>query len=352
VLAYNGTGGEGAFTALLPFKVSFGLVSGSVFIDSNGNGSLDPGETPVVGRTVFLDIHNDGLYHADDPQTVTAGDGSYAMLIPTGNYRLLVQTFPGDVITGGAVTHNVVAGQTIGPDNIGLSEGSTIMPVPATSAPFGPGTNSNVQFAMVKGLYNLVLGRAADPQGLTYWVSRVSGGLPIVAVAQALYQSPEYDTRVVNTFYLEFLGRPADKGGLLANIAAMQAGTTEIQVVASLLGSPEYSALHSSNSAYVQSLYQNILGRSASAADLSNWAAAMAGGTTRAAVANAILYSTESLARAVSSLYVSFLAAPPSQGTISIWVSQIQTNGLTLQGVAEQIFGTNEYYVRASLAVG
>ena len=164
VLAFNASGSESGFTGLLPFSISFGMISGTVFLDSNANGILDTGEQPLSGRTVFLDIHGTGILQPDDPQTVTGANGSFAMTIPSGTYKLLSITYPGDsVTTGSSIT--LQPGRGLPSENIGLLEGSNLTPVVPSAAPFGPGTNNNVQFAIVKGMYNLILGRAADPAG-------------------------------------------------------------------------------------------------------------------------------------------------------------------------------------------
>ena len=64
-------------------------ISGTFFNDLNDNGKRDTGEPGLAGVTVFLDLHNDGILHPDDPTAVTDGNGNYAFVVPaTGVYHV------------------------------------------------------------------------------------------------------------------------------------------------------------------------------------------------------------------------------------------------------------------------
>jgi hypothetical protein len=76
--------------------VNFGLdvdgsVSGIVYEDDNGNGSLDPGEVNVVeGVEVFIDLDQDGEGDAGEPSTITGPSGEYEFTgYPAGNYDIV-----------------------------------------------------------------------------------------------------------------------------------------------------------------------------------------------------------------------------------------------------------------------
>lgn len=57
--------------------VEFGI-EGTVFTDFNGNGSLDPGEAGVAGRTVFIDNDGTGVPDDKNPSTTTDSSGHYS----------------------------------------------------------------------------------------------------------------------------------------------------------------------------------------------------------------------------------------------------------------------------------
>ena len=51
-------------------------LSGVAFSDTNGNGSLDPGEPGIAGVTIQLDNNTDGIV---DSTTLTDGSGNYVL---------------------------------------------------------------------------------------------------------------------------------------------------------------------------------------------------------------------------------------------------------------------------------
>ena len=55
-----------------------GAVQGSVFVDRNGNGWQDSEESGIAGKTVFLDLNDDGLRQFNEPQQFTDERGQYA----------------------------------------------------------------------------------------------------------------------------------------------------------------------------------------------------------------------------------------------------------------------------------
>ncbi|HQU42722.1 MAG TPA: SdrD B-like domain-containing protein, partial [Pirellulales bacterium] len=52
-------------------------ITGTAFIDDNGNGTLDSGEPGISGRTVFLNIDGSGAPDATNTSTTTDASGNY-----------------------------------------------------------------------------------------------------------------------------------------------------------------------------------------------------------------------------------------------------------------------------------
>ena len=100
------------------------------------------------------------------------------------------------------------------------------------------GSANAVFVAMV---YRQLLGREVDAAGLPGWVNWLSRGASRAQVVQAIEQSAEYRTKVVDNLYLQFLHRTADSAGEAGFVAALGAGMTIEQVKAIFLGSPELS---------------------------------------------------------------------------------------------------------------
>lgn len=118
----------------------------------------------------------------------------------------------------------------------------------ATSAEFSSryGPLNNTQF--VTQVYQNVLGRAPDPQGLAYWVGQLnSGAMNRGAVMIGFSESPEYRALIGNEVYVTMiysgmLKRSPDSGGFTYWVNQMDAGNPGLNLINGFLGSPEYRA--------------------------------------------------------------------------------------------------------------
>jgi hypothetical protein len=105
-------------------------------------------------------------------------------------------------------------------------------------------TTHSSSSSFVQGLYNDVLGRAADSAGFTAWLQALQGGANRSLVAAAFVNSAEAVANVVNRDYVQFLLRPADAAGRNAWVAAEQSGALTLeQVGEAVLVSDEFFAL-------------------------------------------------------------------------------------------------------------
>ncbi|WP_342361882.1 CARDB domain-containing protein [Terrarubrum flagellatum] len=87
-----------------------GVISGSVFDDLDGDGSLSFGEQGASGWTVFIDADGDGVLDGGEISTVTASDGSYSFSdVAPGAYDVAVVTPSGWIATGAGDSQSVVA---------------------------------------------------------------------------------------------------------------------------------------------------------------------------------------------------------------------------------------------------
>jgi hypothetical protein len=95
----------------------------------------------------------------------------------------------------------------------------------------------------LEGVYHDVLGRGVDPGGLRAWTQSLQAGATRNAVALAIVDSSEADTRLVTGAYHELLERNPDPPGLSNSVAALGRGLSPSQLLAILAGSEEYIAL-------------------------------------------------------------------------------------------------------------
>jgi cyclophilin family peptidyl-prolyl cis-trans isomerase len=64
-------------------------VYGTVFSDTNGNGTQDSGEPGVAGRTVFVNVDGSGQPDSNNPSATTDANGNYVIgAVPAGSYQV------------------------------------------------------------------------------------------------------------------------------------------------------------------------------------------------------------------------------------------------------------------------
>jgi autotransporter-associated beta strand protein len=101
---------------------------------------------------------------------------------------------------------------------------------------FGHGNVDNYLQAM----YQDVLGRPVDREGLAFWGGQLDQGAVHDTVASGIVNSQEMATITVRNMYSQYLGRTADPVGLNAFVGQLMRGQSEEQVLASIVGSDEY----------------------------------------------------------------------------------------------------------------
>jgi hypothetical protein len=193
-------------------------------------------------------------------------------------------------------------------------------------------------------VYRQLLGREVDAAGLPGWVNALSGGASRAQVVQGIEQSTEYRTKLVDSFYLQFLHRTADAPGEAGFVAALGAGMTIEQVKAIILGSPEYLAkAGSTDTAFLQAVYHDVLGRATDSGGAASWEAAMAGGMTPTQVALLIATSTEARQDLIEANYQQYLQRPADPGGLAGWLGAL-SQGLRDEALLAGVIGSQEYF--------
>ena len=205
--------------------------------------------------------------------------------------------------------------------------------------------------AYVQTVFRNLLGRTVDPGGLAYWTGVLDSGVPRSTVSWALVNSTEYRANVISGMYRTFLNRNTDTAGLNYWVGQVANGMTFEQFQSLLLGSDEYFGLAAkgkgNNTDFVKSMYKDLLGRAVDTNGLNYFVSLLAGGTQRAQVVGAIVYSTEHLNITVDGYYVKFLNRHVDPSGEAYWVSQLQA-GARDESIASLIIGSNEYFAVAT----
>jgi hypothetical protein len=171
------------------------------------------------------------------------------------------------------------------------------------------GTQTNQQF--VNTLYQNLLGRTGPDE--SFWTNLLSDGTSKADVASGVANSDEAKSDLAsdtsnlfdynplgesaNAMYETGLGRDVDLGAL-HTINSYGTTYTAQQLSQTMTIAPEFTALHAgqSNADYVNSLYQNGLGRAADTAGSNFWTGLLSSGqATRADVLLGISQTTEAI---------------------------------------------------------
>ena len=292
---------------------------GTVFFDYRPAVAPDVRKTAWAGVQVHLRRFENGVpytYLLDMKATTTAAFA--APSLPLGG----AWDVPGTGIRVGVSGLDSTARLTVSPATVGAD------PVAA----------------YVSQVYLDLFGRGVDPVGLAGWTQALYGGTPRIEVANAITYSDEYRLGLIAGSYQTYLGRGPDPAGHQSWLGAMRTGVTIQQMEAGFLASDEYYAQAGGTDAgWVSRLYQHVLGRPASPAEVQSWVAGLAGGVSRQTASMGFLLSTEHLGDVVNGYYLSLLGRGIDPTGRSQWVTAVQ-QGTRVEAIIGGIIASDEYY--------
>src|SRR5262249_44215395 len=142
------------------------------------------------------------------------------------------------------------------------------------------------------------------------------------------------------------LGRAVDPTGRTTWVSFLNQGNTAEQLEAYIIGSDEYfQRTGGDNSHFLQAVFRGVLGRSFHDVGARAWRQAPASGSSRSAVAAAILGGVESDRLEVDSLYRAFLHRRAESGGLDIFSRALQ-QGVSNEQILGIIVGSDEYFSR------
>lgn len=230
-------------------------------------------------------------------------------------------------------------------------------------AVFGPQTTAVITIddaqasdnaAFVNSLYLNILGRQGDAGGINFYTAQLNNAMnPVLpTVMNYFVTAPEYQGILVNAagtgFFERYLGRTASTQEASFWVSQLRNGETDEQVIAGFVGSQEYfqnpSKGNSDNATFVQSAFQDILGRAADTGGLNFYLGQLNNGSaTRQQVAAALLSSTEYRSDLIQADFQKYLNRPAATNDLNFWLGQIQA-GATDEQLITRIGGSLEGY--------
>src|SRR5262249_54031083 len=117
-------------------------------------------------------------------------------------------------------------------------------------------------------VYQDLLHRRVDPQGLASWETQLTQGVSRAQVAQAIMMSPEGLESQVTDLYSRILHRLPDASGLNTYTTLLAQGGNLTEVEAALIGSQEYFVVRGGGTikGFLQAVYSDTLNRAPDAA--------------------------------------------------------------------------------------
>ena len=216
-----------------------------------------------------------------------------------------------------------------------------------------PGPGERPADDQIIRLYRAVFGRAPDAQGFEFWTRQYASGASLESIAADFTGSPEWNDRYgdglsnvafIDAIYQNVLGRPGDAGGVRFWLDAIDSGRlSRVQVLLSVSDSPENIAATGtstpirSDEAQILRLYQAAFGRSPEVGGYSFWVYAYRGGQSLESIAAAFVSSDEWAERfgaqptpenLVESLYQNVLGRSPDAAGERFWLEELQVRSV------------------------
>lgn len=127
---------------------------------------------------------------------------------------------------------------------VGVSVSRDPRPADALAAYYDPGTSQG----SIYRLYRAYFQREPDFGGFTYWRTKHAGGTTLAKISESFARSSEFQTKYgkltnrafLNLVYQNVMGRPADSGGFAYWLGKLDRGTPRGSVMLSFSDSTEY----------------------------------------------------------------------------------------------------------------
>ena len=332
-----------------PGQMVFG--NDGVFADSALQTGLDSGQRTVLGdlENQIVAAINRGialLFHT------TADWQNSANYYPAGQVANLYAQFLHQQAIAGTPIFIGGKAYAIGFDDQGGQNPSLVLlnqnSITASLGPWQTPPTPDQNAAYINALYHSVLNRAADANGLAFWLNQLSTGVSRGVVSLGFVTSLEYRTDLIDSYYTSLLHRSADTQGLNASLDFLASGGTQAQLKSIFFGSQEYYQVRGggTNAGFIDVLFDDELGRPPSAQDQSFFSQLLAAGQSRTYVASLVIGSPEAEQDLVDGYYQAYLGRPSDPAGLTYWTGVLQHGNL--EGVVQAgILSSTEYYNRA-----
>lgn len=196
----------------------------------------------------------------------------------------------------------------------------------------------------VDAVYQDALGRPAEQSGLDFYTAELAAGSTRTQVALKILSSREAHEYTVKQVFEEILDRPIDPGAVDYYADLLDAGESLDDVKSLLLGSPEYyNKVGGTNDAFLEALYQDVLGRNIDPFGEALYKSWLAFGVSRKTIAWTLLKSVESNGEVTEDLYQQWLGREPDTAGKLYFTGWLQV-GVSEARVSAALAASDEYF--------
>lgn len=198
----------------------------------------------------------------------------------------------------------------------------------------------------VYAVYQDVLGREPDPEGLRTWVGIVNSTGKRSVTSDAVLSSVEYRFNRIGQAYAEILGRGTDPSGVDLWLRLTGNGTLRIdEVTLVFMESDEYFArVGGTNAAFITAVYERYLGRAPGLDEIAYWEP-LVDRYGRSSVTRSIYESVESAQGRIVGLYQHYLGRGIDPSGLATWTPVIRALGDN--AIRSGLVQSEEYWLRA-----
>ncbi len=300
-------------------------IVGTVFTDTAKTGVYQSGDAGVAGRTVFLNNDGKGAPDSSNPSAATDSNGNYYFLgLAPGSYTVTEVVPSGITLTTSPKTVTVTAGEMTSGVNIGesgketgtASISGTVFNDLSLSGQFNssdPGLAGRTVFLDVDGTG---VPDSSNPSTKTdsngdFTFSNLPAGKYTVDEVIAPFGSAS-PTTAPQTISLT-AGQNVS-GAMIGNLVT----STVVPMTVSL---NQPAAATNADTAYIDALYQSIVGHAPDATGLAYWQQQMKAGASDSAVAQGVWDSPEHRGQQVTQFYEEFLGRAPDAAGKQFWIN-------------------------------
>jgi VCBS repeat-containing protein len=196
---------------------------------------------------------------------------------------------------------------------------------------------------IVNQAYEDLLGREAEAAGLKFYADQLDDGrMNEFQMATAIQNSPEYRTRQLQSMYQKYLGRTADATGLAAHMSYLSSGGTWDGIRTTFMASNEYyRRAGGTDAGFLSAIYRDVLGRAIDAVGQREFSNLLED-TSRETVVKRLLASDEANDKKVAAVYDELLGRSANAAEIDFY-SSLLARGAKEDQIISAFVASDEY---------